>query len=243
MSKVRDRCHDCGAKRTAEAKFCTKCGAGLPAWAELEPGGPTEPAGGMAWECRIPVITNRYTWIRWGWMAAAFGTGFALVLGVPLMIAFGSRDEAATMTKVVVAIFALAALVVLGLGLMAGVLCGNGVRAAYTFEPEGMRLVTRIGGFMDRAENVALAMGQGFTEAHQTAGAFEAMLPGDNDAKWAKVRAVQFDERRRVITLRRKWHNPVRVYVPADRWPAAVAYVREHVPRLAEVGGAAAGAH
>ena len=119
MTAVADRCHACGKRRTGDESLCERCGSALPALA-AEPEAPPEPANGLAWSHRIPIVNNRYVWIRWGWAAVAFAVGFALVLGTPLVVAFGSTSGGMGFAvRLYVAIAIIAGLVVIGCGLFA----------------------------------------------------------------------------------------------------------------------------
>jgi len=245
MVAVKTRCHACGQPRAESDQTCSKCGQPLPAF---EAGTPVanalaEPPGGMAWAYRIPILNNRYSWIRWGWAALWFGLGFALALGVPLTVAFGSTDpdDLRGIAMLFGGTFVAVVLIVLGMGIWAGLVSGNHVEAAFVLEAEGLSVHTRDEGFLERAEQISLVLGSSFTEASRTAGGFEAMLPGDVSARWAQVRSADFDEGTSVITLHRRWHNPIRVYVPRERFAEASAYVRSHAGRVA--GGPVGAGH
>lgn len=197
----------------------------------------------MAWAYRIPILNNRYTWIRWGWAALWFGLGFALALGIPLAIAFGSTEPAdvRAIAYLVVGTFGAVALIVLGMGAWAAIVAGNHVGAVFVLAPEGVSVRTRDEGLLERAEDIALVFGSSFAEARRGAAGLEAMLPGDSSAGWAKVRSVDFNSATSVITLHRRWHNPVRIYVPRDRFAEASAYVRIHAARAP--GGSVGAGH
>lgn len=236
MVAIKNRCHACGQPRAEADETCAKCGQPLPPIESEAPASDAvaEPPGGMAWAYRIPILNNRYTWIRWGWAAFWFGIGFALAIGVPLTIAFGSTDssDVRQMVLLFAGTFIVVVLVVLGMGAWAAIVSGNHVGAVFALEPDGLHVRTHNDGFLGRAEQISLVLGSSFSEARRTAGGFEAMLPGDVTARWAQVRSADFNERTSVITLHRRWHNPARIYVPRERFSEASAYVRSHAERI-----------
>lgn len=236
MVAILDRCHGCGTKRRSmEERFCAKCGAELP---KPPPPGAPPPAGGLAWNYRVPIITNRYAWVRWGWASLAFGGGFAAVLGTLIVVMFaGTSGGVGFAIKVYLAIGLISAAVVVGAGFLAAVGTGNDLAMAFALSPEGA--VARISDReIEGIENAAWLFAGSARDAQQNAQIAALLLPPDGDAKWKDVRRAQFDEARRVISLRRKWHNPLRLYVPADRWDEVAAYVRAHATSAAAEPGA-----
>src|SRR3990172_8947855 len=94
-------------------------------------------AEGLTWSHRIPILNNRYVWVRWGWAALAFGLGFSIVLGTPLVVVFaGANGGVAFALKVYVAIVLIAGLAVVGLGLFAAVVVANGVTSRFSLSPQ-----------------------------------------------------------------------------------------------------------
>lgn len=235
MVALTNRCHACGQLRLETDQTCSKCGRALPPIADEAPATdrPAEPAGGMAWSYRIPILNNRYTWIRWGWAALWFGLGFAFALGIPLTIAFGSTDpgDVRQIVLLFAGTFVLVVLIVLGMGVWAGIVSGNHVAAAFVLDPDGISVRTRSESFLERAEQISLVLGSSYSGARRSAGGFEAMLPGDVSARWQQVRSADFNEGTSAITLHRRWHNPIRIYVPRERFAEASAYVRSHAER------------
>lgn len=234
MVAIVDRCHGCGTKRRSmEQRFCAKCGAELPTAPEPEA---PPPAGGLAWNYRVPIINNRYAWVRWGWAALAFGGGFAAVLGTLIVVMFAANNGGVGFAiKVYLAIGLISGAVVIGAGFLSALGVGNDLAMAFALSPEGaMARVSEEE--MESIENAASFFAGRTADAQQNAQIAALLLPPDGDAKWKDVRRVQFDEARRVITLRRRWHNPLRLYVPAERWDSAAAYVRSHTTSGAEPG-------
>ncbi len=234
MVAIVDRCHGCGTKRRSmEQRFCAKCGAELPSAPEPEA---PPPAGGLAWNYRVPIINNRYAWVRWGWAALAFGGGFAAVLGTLLVVMFAANNGGVGFAiKVYLAIGLISGAVVIGAGFLSALGVGNDLAMAFALSPEGaMARVSEEE--MESIENAASFFAGRTADAQQNAQIAALLLPPDGDAKWKDVRRVQFDSTRRVISLRRKWHNPLRLYVPPERWDGVAAYVRSHTTSGAEPG-------
>lgn len=235
MVAILDRCHSCGTRLADVDKFCSGCGAPrpVPGEAALERLNP-QPPGGIAWSYRIPILNNRYTWIRWGWAAFWFGLPFAALLTTILVLIVGeaSTDGVVLATKLFVAIALVCAAIVIGLGIIAALLSGNRVASRATLTPEGCTLTVKSEGVVDAMESVAGAF-TGYDSARSTGNAMTLLLPGDGDTRWDKVRGVTVDPKRRVITLHRRWHNPLRLYVPADQFDAVATYVQRHVPPAA----------
>lgn len=234
MVAIVERCHGCGTKRRSmEQRFCAKCGAELPSAPEPEA---PPPSGGLAWNYRVPIINNRYAWVRWGWAALAFGGGFAAVLGTLIVVMFAANNGGVGFAiKVYLAIGLISGAVVIGAGFLSALGAGNDLAMAFALGPEGaMARVSEEE--MESIENAGSFFAGRTADAHQNAQIAALLLPPDGDAKWKDVRRAQFDDARRVITLRRRWHNPLRLYVPAERWDCIAAYVRSHTTSGAEPG-------
>ena len=229
MTAVTDRCHACGARRAGSERLCGKCGSDLPDVPADTVSTPA-PADGLGWSYRIPIVNNRFVWIRWGWAAVAFGAGFALVLGTPLVVAFSSTSGGvAFAVKLYAAIALLAAAVVIACALYAALGVSNAVTTRFALRPHGA-VATTSEGASNNVEQAVLAIGGSFAQTRNLSAAASLLLPSSWEAAWKDVRRAEFDESRHVITLRRRWHHPVRLYVPPERFDDAAAFVRAHVP-------------
>ncbi len=186
-----------------------------------------EVAEGLAWSYRIPILNNRYVWVRWGWAALAFGAGFAIVLGTPLVVLFADGNGGVGFAvKVYAAIGLISALAVVGLGLFAAVAVANGVSARFSLSPQGA-VATTSESASESVENAASFWGGSSPQVHNLVAAASLLLPSSGEAKWKDVRRAEFDERRHVITLRRRWPYSLRIYVPPERFSEAATFVRE----------------
>ncbi len=226
MAAIRDRCHSCGTKRQSmDERFCSKCGAELPsAPAEAVP----PPPGGIVWNRRVPIINNRYAWIRWGWAALYFGVSFAAVLGTLIVVMFASTSGGVGFAiRVYLAIGLVSGAVVIGAGFLSALGAGNGLAMAFAVGTEGAAARTS-GKEMEGIENASWLFSGSARDAQQNAQVAALLLPPEGEAQWKDVRRVQFDAAHGVITLRRRWRHPLRLYVPADRWSEVAAYVRSH---------------
>jgi hypothetical protein len=236
MVAILNRCHGCGNQLLDSDKFCSRCGVerSKPTEAALEAMNP-QPPGGMAWSYRIPLLNNKFTWIRWGWTAFWSGLGLSLPLTALILAMFGefSGDGAVFALKLFLVIAAIPAGTVLVVGLFAALISGNGIASRTTLTPQGCVVSIKEEGVTGAVENVAFLLGSKYQSAREAGGAAAILLPNEGDTEWGKVAKVEFDPRRRVITLRRRWHNPLRLYAPGERFPEAVRYVREHVPASA----------
>ena len=232
MSAVAERCHACGAPRAGDGqRFCTKCGSALPA-SSADP----EPTDGLAWSYRIPMLNNRYVWVRWAWAALGFGVGVAIVLGTPLVMMFASGNGGVAFAVKLYAVIALiTGLVVVGSGVFAALAVANGVTTRFTLNSE-RALATTSDDVEDSVESAALFLGGSFDQASDISAAAALLLPSSGEVKWKDVRRAEFDDARHVITLRRPWHHPLRLYVPQEHFSDAASFVRDHVPAPA-VGG------
>jgi hypothetical protein len=198
--------------------------------------GQSEPDDGLAWDYRIPILNNRYVWARWGWAALAFGAGFALVLGTPLVVAFaGGNGGCIFAVKVYAAIALIAGMGVVGLGMFAAVAVANGLTARFTLNAERAVAVASEG-VSDSVEGAASMLGGSSRQVQNLTAAAALLLPQSGEAKWRDVRRAVFDERRHVITLRRRWPGSLRVYAPPERFTEAAAFVRAHLPTSARGG-------
>ncbi|MBI2913547.1 MAG: hypothetical protein HYY03_06470 [Chloroflexi bacterium] len=201
-----------------------------------EPAPSPAPADGLAWSYRIPILNNRYVWVRWGWAALAFGLGFAIALGTPLVVFFaGANGGVGFALKVYAAIALTAGLGVVGLGLFAALAVANGVTTRFTLSSQGAAATTSESA-SESVENAALFWGGSSPQVRNLVAAASLLLPSSGEAKWEDVRRAQFDERRHVITLRRRWHHPLRLYVPPERFSEAAAFARDHVAPTARRG-------
>lgn len=234
MVAIVDRCHSCGTKRRSmEERFCHKCGAGLP---EAPPEMARPPADGIAWSRAVPIINNRYLWIRWGWAALYFGAGFAVLLGTPLVVLYAEGNGGAGFAiKLFLVLGLVAAAVVIGAALFAAVSVGNRLMMAFVLSPVSAAARTS-GKELEGVESAALLFAPGSRDARNSAQAAALLLPPEGEAKWKDVRRVQFDAPRCVITLRRRWRHPLRLYVVPGRWTEAEAFVREHASPAAVAG-------
>ena len=193
---------------------------------------PPEPEGGMAWDYRIPVVNNRYTWIRWGWVAVALAAVFVIPIGILAVMYGGSNGGAFFAVKLCAIVGIIAGATVVGLGLFSALGVSNDMMTRFALSPEGV--VGRISKVEQASiQGAAWFLTTNAQTAQRNAQIAELLLPTGGDAKWKDVRRVQFDEPRHVITLRRRWHNPLRIYAPAARFGAASTFVREHVPASA----------
>jgi hypothetical protein len=194
-----------------------------------EPQPAPAPDDGLAWSYRIPILNNRYVWIRWGWAALAFGAGSAAVLGTLLVVMFAGGNGGVTFAvKVYAAIALIAGLGVVALGLFAALAVANGLTTRFTLSAQGAAATTSESAPGD-VENAALLLGGSFKGARDISAAASLLLPPSGETKWKDVRRAEFDERRHVITLRRRWHHPLRLYVPPERFSEAAAFARDHV--------------
>jgi len=190
-------------------------------------------ADGLTWSYSIPILNNRYVWIRWGWAALAFGVGFAAVLGTLLVVMFASGNGGVMFAvKVYAAIALIAGLGVVGCGIFAALAVANGVTTRFTLSSQGA-VATTSESVEDSVESAALLLGGSFKRARDISTAASLLLPSSGEAKWKDVRRAEFDERRHVITLRRRWHHPLRLYVPPERFSEAAAFARDQVPPTA----------
>ncbi len=232
MRVVGERCHACEARLAGDERFCVKCGAELPASPpspEPSPG----PVEGLAWSYRIPMLTNRYVWGRWWWAALGFGAGLAIVLGTPLVVMFADGNGGiAFAVKLYSAIAIIAGLSAIGLGIFSALVVANGVTTCFTLYSLGA-LATTSDDVEDRVEIGASFLGGSFDQASEISAAALLLLPATGEVKWKDVRRVELDESRHVITLRRPWHHPLRLYVPQEHFSGAVSFVRDHVTELA----------
>lgn len=232
MGAVVDRCHACGTRRAGDERLCAKCGSELSALPP-KPELPPAPVDGLTWSYSIPILNNRYVWVRWGWTALAFGAGFAALLGTLLVVMFASGNGGVMFAmKVYVVIALIAALAVLALGLFAALAVGNGVTSRFTLSSQGA-VATTTENVSDSVESAALLLGGSFKRARDISTTASLLLPSSGEAKWKDVRRAEFDERRHVITLRRRWHHPLRIHVPPERFSEAAAFVRDQVPTTA----------
>jgi len=230
MVALVDRCHACGTLRDGqEVKFCAKCGAELPVAPAPEP----VPAGGIAWNYRIPVINNRYVWVRWCWAAFATGMGFGIVLGTLIVVMFGGSDQyggaVAFAVRIYLALGLIPAAVVIVCGLLAALVVSNDVSTRFELSPRGV--VAQMSR-QDSAgiQDAAWFLTRNARNASQAVQIASLLLPSGGNTQWKDVRRAEFDEVRRVITLRRRWHSPFRIYLPEQRFAEVAAYVREHLP-------------
>ena len=230
MVAVVDRCHQCGTRRASvEQQFCEKCGSELPA---PEAG----PADGMAWDYRIPLLDNRYTWIQWGWTAliAAVATSASLATLVVVASGSGPSEGMGYLLKVYVAAGLIAGATIIGYGLFAALGVGFGITIRFGLGPEGVLGVVTKKSAASLDSTAWMLTGNART-AQRNQQISALLLPSGCDAKWKDVRRAGLDEARHVITLRRRWHLAVRVYVPAKRFGEAAAFVRSHLPSSAKV--------
>jgi hypothetical protein len=231
MVAVIYRCHQCGTPRASDEQLvCAKCGAELPVPPVPEPA----PDGGIAWTYRIPLLNNPYIWRQWAWTALAVGGGFAAVIGTFIVAVYGDSDAngIAFGAKVYAALGLIPGLMVIGYGLFAALGVSFGVTTRFALSPDGV--VGRISKDAEGSiESSAWLFAGNTQDAQRNAQLASLLLPSGCDAKWKDVRRAEFDEHRNVITLRRRWHFPVRIYVPAARFAEAVAFVREHLPATA----------
>ena len=232
MGAVVDRCHACGTRRAGDERLCVKCGSELPALPP-EPAPEPRPGEGLAWRHRIPILNNRYVWVRWGWAAFAFGGGFAAVLGTLLVVMFaGANGGVAFAVKVYAVIALIAGLGVVGLGLFAALAVANGVTTRFTLSSQGAAATTSESA-SDSVESAVSFLGGSSQRVRDITAAASLLLPSSGEAKWKDVRRAEFDERRHVITLRRRWHHPLRLYLPPERFSEAAAFARDQVPTTA----------
>jgi hypothetical protein len=188
------------------------------------------PGDGLAWSYRIPILNNRYVWRRWGWAALAFAVGFATVLGTPLVAMYaGANGGVMFGVKVYAAIALIAGLTVVGLGLFSALAVANGVNTRFTLSPDGAAAATSASA-SDSVESAALFLSGSSQTLRNISAAASLLLPSSGEAKWKDVRRAELDERRRVITLQRRWPNSLRIYVPPERFSDAASFVRDHVP-------------
>lgn len=229
MVAVTDRCHACGARRGPSDEVCERCGERLPAprSAVADPVRFERTPAGLAWGYRIPVIRNRYTWIKWGWVSLWAGVGLivAATVGLVLLAPAHARDLAVLVSLALVLAFVATGFVV-ALGLFGAFGTGSAVQAWYSLDDQGVSLS---GPAPESVEGLLLAV-SGVQSARSTAETARALLPSnDGSARWDSVRRVQFDGPRHVISLRRRWHHPLRLYVSAEHFPEVAAFVRGHV--------------
>lgn len=158
------------------------------------------------------------------------------MLGTPLVVMFANGNGGVMFpVRLYVAIALIAGLSVVGLGLFAALAVANGVTTRFTLSPHGAAATTSEGA-SDSVEHAAWFLGGGSRQVRDITAAASLLLPSSGEAKWKDVRRAQFDERRHVITLRRRWHHPLRVYVPPERFSDAASFVRDHVPATALKG-------
>ena len=230
MSTVVDRCAACGTARAAGERLCAKCGSELPALPP-DPGTSPDPAGALAWSYDIPVLNNRYVWVRWGWAALLSGTAFAVLLGTPLVVMFAAGNGGVTFAVKVYAVIALVAgLGAVGLGLFAALTVANSVTTRFALNPQSA-VATTSEDPSAAVESAASLLAS--AQLRNVSAAAALLLPASGEAKWKDVRRAEFDERRNVITLRRRWHHPLRIYAPPETYGDAASFVREHAPATA----------
>ncbi len=230
MVAVVDRCHRCGALRDSDDQLvCAKCDAELPVAPAPEP----VPEGGIAWNYPIPILNNRYIWRQWAWTAAAVGGGAAVLFGTLIVVA--SDSDISVAVKIYAAIGLISGLVVIGYGLFASLGVSFRVTTRFALGPAGVvgRITKEAAGSI---ESTAWLFTNNARDAQRNQQITALLLPSGCDAAWKDVRGVEFDEPRHVITLRQRWHFPVRMYVPAARFGEVAAFVRDHVPGTARVG-------
>ncbi|MEP7216252.1 MAG: hypothetical protein ABI782_08365 [Anaerolineaceae bacterium] len=174
-----------------------------------------------------------------GWAAFWAGIGTSVPLTALLLAMFGDASASGIVfgVKLFVVLAVIPILTVLGLGLFGALLSGNGVVSRITLTPEGCAVAVKEQGLLGSIENVALTVGSSYANSRSTASAVVALLASEGDTKWKDVRRVEADARRHVISLRRRWHNPLRLYVPSEQFQETAQFVQAHVPRPSPAGG------
>lgn len=226
MVAVTDRCHACGTRRAPSDQFCERCGQPLPEFRapSTDPSGFEQTPAGLTWVYRIPVVTNRYTWIKWGWVSLWTWVGLTTAaIALLILLAPSHGKDPMVLVRLAGALAFVATCLIVALGLFGALVAGGGVQARYALDSRGVAISGPMPG---SGEGMLMA----FTDprsAQSTAETARALLPSnDGSARWDSVRRVEFDDTRHVISLRRRWHHPLRIYVPTEHFQEVGAFVR-----------------
>lgn len=184
----------------------------------------------LAWTRNIPIVSNRYVWIHWGWASLLFVGIFTVLFAIGAAVfAPGTSYTLDTLIRIYVVLAILIAGAVIGTGLFGALSVTNKLTSTFTLNVEGAR--SEVASYSGEVRGLATLFGEKGGDATATAWSVGALLPESGAYEWKDIRSADYDERRHVVTLHRGWHRRLRLYATPENYEEVAAFVRGHVHR------------
>ena len=217
-------CKNCGSEISKDADFCSQCGASISRTSRV--GGLAADGQGLAWNYRIPLITN-----------TILTQDIVLVFGVTVLIAGGL---AALITQ---QIFVLYMFVAIGAGLI--VLCliimlvlqvvlRGGFDTNFMINDKGVAYESgKTAKKLDRVSTVGSAM---LGSLAGTGAGLIAISRESNNLHWKDVKYIKVHQRQRAIVFRSKYLiMPLALYCTPENFAAVTELVKKYAPKNASL--------